>query len=135
MCQHNYHIKSYHESTTITSKATMKAGIQASYIILNSCQHNYHIKSYHESWNTSKLPYTAKLSRGKIFAVVHKTHHSLENFRGASGPCHYVLYTANDSRVKLSRLAKKLRKPRKFSPSKVLPYTVYHTKLIGYHCY
>ena len=67
------------------------------------------------------IPYTAKFSRGKTFAVVRKTHHSLENFRGASGPCHYVLYTANDSRGKLSRLAKK---PRKFSPSKVLPYTV-----------
>ena len=68
-----------------------------------------------------ELPYTAKLSRGKTFAVVHKTHHSLENFHSASGPCHYVLYTANDSRGKLSRLAKK---PQKFSPSKVLPYTV-----------
>ena len=68
-----------------------------------------------------KIPLTAKLSRGKTFAVVHKTHHSLENFRDASGPCHYILYTANDSRGKLSRLAKK---PRKFSPSKVLPYTV-----------
>ena len=70
------------------------------------------------------LPYTAKLSRGKTFAVVHKTHHSLENFRGASGPCHYVLYTANDSRGKLRDWLKKPRKPRKFSPSKVLPYTV-----------
>ena len=69
----------------------------------------------------AELPYTAKLSRGKTFAVVHKTHHSPENFRGASGPCHYALYTANDSRGKLSRLA---TKPRKFSPSKVLPYTV-----------
>ena len=75
--------------------------------------------------------YTAKLSRGKTFAVVHKTHYSLENFRSASGPCHYVLYTANDSRGKLSRLAKKLRKPRKFSPSKVLPYTV-HSCIIIY---
>ena len=46
----------------------------------------------------NKIPYTAKLSRGKTFAVVHRTHYSLENFRGASGPCHYVLYTANDSR-------------------------------------
>ena len=27
--------------------------------------------------------------------------YSLENFRGASGPYHYVLYTANDSRGKL----------------------------------
>ena len=71
------------------------------------------------------IPYTAKLSRGKTFAVVHKIHHSLENFRGASGPCHYVLYTANDSRGKLSRLATKPQKPRKFSPLKVLPYTVF----------
>ena len=54
-----------------------------------------------------EIPYTAKLSRGKTFAVVHKTHYSLENFHGASGPCHYVLYTANDSRGKLSRLAEK----------------------------
>ena len=43
---------------------------------------------------------------GKTFTVVHKTHFSLENFCGASGPCHYVLYTASDSRGKLSRLAK-----------------------------
>ena len=49
-----------------------------------------------------ELPYMAKLSRGKIFTVVHKTHYSLENFHGASGPCHYVLYTANDSRGKLT---------------------------------
>ena len=41
---------------------------------------------------------------GKTFegVVVHKTHYSLENFRGASGPCHYVQYTASDSRGKLS---------------------------------
>ena len=52
------------------------------------------------------IPYTAKLSRGETFAVVHKTHYSLENFRSASGPCHYVLYTASESRGKLSRLAK-----------------------------
>ena len=43
---------------------------------------------------------------GKTFAVVHKTHYSLENVRGASGSCHYVLYMASDSRGKLSRLAK-----------------------------
>ena len=58
------------------------------------------------------IPYTAKPSRGKTFVVVHKTHHSLENFRGASGPCHhapYTAYTANDSRA--SRLATKPRKP------------------------
>ena len=46
------------------------------------------------------IPYTVKLSKGKTFAVVHKTHYSLENFRGVSGLCHYVLYTANDSRGK-----------------------------------
>ena len=67
------------------------------------------------------IPYMAKLSRGKTFVVVHKTHYSLGNFRGASGPCHYVLYTASDSRGKLLRLAKKQRKS---SPSKVLPYMV-----------
>ena len=53
------------------------------------------------------IPYTAKLSGEKTFAVVHKTHYSLENYRNASGQGHHVLYTANDSRVKLSRLAKK----------------------------
>ena len=58
---------------------------------------------------------------GKTFAVVHKTHYSLENFRGASGPYYYVLYTVNDSRGKLSRLAKNRES---FPPSKVLPYTV-----------
>ena len=78
------------------------------------------VNKYH-SLNSCSIPYMAKLSRGNTFAVVHKTHYSLGNFRGASGLCHYVLYTANDSRGKLSQLAKKLRK---FSPSKVLPYTV-----------
>ena len=67
----------------------------------------------------------AKPLRGKTFAVVHKPHHSLGNLRGASGPCHYVPYTASDSRGKPSGLAKKSQKPQKFSPSKVLPYTVY----------
>ena len=61
---------------------------------------------YNHVYVCTYVPYTAKLLRGKTFAVVHKTHHSLENFHGASGPCHYVLYTANDSRGKLSRLAK-----------------------------
>ena len=51
----------------------------------------------------------------------HKIHYSLENFHGASGRGHHVLYTASDSRGKLSRSAEK---PRKFSHSKVLPYTV-----------
>ena len=85
--------------------------------------------SFIKEWNTYVVFRLAwlitvygKTFEGKTFAVVHKTHYLLENFRGASGPCHYVLYTANDSRGKLSRLAKK---PRKFSPSKVLPYTVY----------
>ena len=73
-----------------------------------------------------RILYMAKLSRGKTFTVVHKTHYSLGNFRGASGPCHYVLYMASDSRGKPSQLAKK---PWKFSPSKVLPYTV------GWTCY
>ena len=54
------------------------------------------------------LSYTiyGKTFEGENFAVVYETHYSLENFRGASGPCHYVLYTASDSRGKLSRLAK-----------------------------
>jgi len=56
------------------------------------------------------IPYAAKLSRGKTFAVVHKIH-SLENFHGESGHDHHVLYTASDSRRKLSRLAEK---PQKF---------------------
>ena len=64
----------------------------------------------------------SKTFEGENFCgCAHKTHYSLEKFRGASGPCHYVLYTASDSKGKLSRLAKK---PRKFSTSKVLPYTV-----------
>ena len=44
---------------------------------------------------------------GKTFAFVHKIHYSLENFHGASGSGHHVLYTASDSRGKLSRSAKK----------------------------
>ena len=71
-----------------------------------------------------EVPYTAKLLSGKTFAVVHKMHYSLENFHSASGRGHHVLYTASNSRGKLSRLTKNLRKPRKFSHSKVLPYTV-----------
>ena len=54
----------------------------------------------------SYIPYTAKLSRGKTFVVVHQPHHSLENFRSASGWGHHVLYTVNDSRGKLLQLAK-----------------------------
>ena len=67
----------------------------------------------------------AKLLRGKTFAVVHKTHYSLGNFHGASGPCYYVLYTASNSRGKLLRLAKTPQKPQKFPPLKVLLYMVY----------
>ena len=48
------------------------------------------------------LPYMAKLLRGKTFAVVHKIHYSLENFHGSSGRGHHILYTASDSRGKLS---------------------------------
>ena len=68
--------------------------------------------------STHSRPYTAKLSCGKTFAVVHKIHHSLENFHGASGCAHHVLYTASDSRGKLSRSTEKR------THSKVLPYTV-----------
>ena len=60
---------------------------------------------------TCVIPYTAKLSSGKTFAVVHKIHYSLKNFRGASGSGHHVLYTASNSRGKLLRLAENLRKP------------------------
>ena len=56
------------------------------------------------------------------FAVVHKIHYSLENFRGASGRGHHVLYTASDSRENFrDRL-----KTETVSHSKVLPYTVTH---------
>ena len=48
------------------------------------------------------IPYTAKLSSGKTFTVLHKIHHSLENFRGPSGRGHHVLYIASDLREKLS---------------------------------
>ena len=51
------------------------------------------------------VPYTVKLSSGKTFAVVHKIHYSLENFRNASGRGHHVLYTASDSREKFSKSA------------------------------
>ena len=37
-----------------------------------------------------KVPYTAKLSRGKTFAVVHKTHYSLEIF--AVHQVHAIMY-------------------------------------------
>ena len=57
---------------------------------------------------------------------MHKTHYLLENFHGASGPCHYVLYTATDSRGKLSRLAKNHENRQSF-PSKVLLNMVFPT--------
>ena len=80
------------------------------------------------------IPYTAKLSRGKTFAVVHKAHYSLENFRGASGQGHYVLYTESDSRGKFSRLAKKHENresfpPRKFSRIRYIYIYIYINKL------
>ena len=59
-------------------------------------------------------PYTAKLSSGKTFVVVCKIHYSLENFHGASGRDHHVLYTASDSRGKFSQSAENSRKPQKF---------------------
>ena len=52
----------------------------------------------------------AKFSSGKTFMVVHKIHYSLENFHGASGHDHHVLYTASDSRGKLLRSAENPRK-------------------------
>ena len=73
--------------------------------LLGQLEHLY-LKALYQLVAKHHILYMAKLSRGKTFAVVHKTHYSLESFRGASGPCHYVLYTANDSRGKLSRLAK-----------------------------
>ena len=36
------------------------------------------------------IPYTAKLSSGKTFAVVHKTHYSLETF--AVHQAHAIMY-------------------------------------------
>ena len=68
---------------------------------------------------------------GKLSQLCAKyTSYSLENFRGASGRGHHVLYTASDLRGKLSRSTEKLQKPQKFSPSKVLPYTVFDKRLI-----
>ena len=54
----------------------------------------------------------AKLLRGKLLPVVCKIHYSysLENFCGASGRGHHVLYTASRSRGKLSRPAEKPQK-------------------------
>jgi len=67
-----------------------------------------------------ELPYMAKLlnfcSCAQTLFTVKLWIHS------ALGLSHYVLYTANDSREKLSWLAKK---PWKFSSLKVLPHTVY----------
>ena len=70
---------------------------------------------------------------GETFAVVHKTHYSLENFCHASGQCHYVLYTASDSRGKLSQLANQPRISQKFSPLKVLPYMVIMNIMASYY--
>ena len=43
------------------------------------------------------IPYKAKLSSGKTFAVVYiQIHYSLDNFCGASGSGHHKLYTASD---------------------------------------
>jgi len=70
---------------------------------------------------------------GKTFKwenLVCKIHYSLENFCGASGRGLHLLYTASDSRGKLSRLAKNLWKSRKFFHLKVLLYMVYSMWLI-----
>ena len=56
------------------------------------------------------IPYTRKLSSGKTFAVGTQNDHSRENFRGPSGRGQYVLYTASDSRGKLSRSTEKTTK-------------------------
>ena len=64
------------------------------------------------------IPYTVKLSRGKTFAVVYKTHYSLENFCGASGPYHYVMYTANDSRENFCDWLKNCGNRKSFPPRK-----------------
>ena len=56
--------------------------------------------------------------RGGKLSRLCTTHYSLENFCGASGPCHYVLYTASDSRGKLSRLAKNCENRKSFPPRK-----------------
>ena len=76
------------------------------------------------------LPHTVY---GKTFAVVHKIHYSLENFCSVSGCGHHILYTASDSRGKLLRSAEKSRILRKFSHSKVLPYTVNHSFISVFH--
>ena len=70
------------------------------------------------------IPYTAKLSRGKTFTVVHKIHHSLKNFRGASGRGHHVPYTASDSSGKLSQSAEKPQKAWKFPLESVAVHSI-----------
>ena len=87
--------------------------------ISNTCMHITFVQLLQHIYT---YIYTAKLSSGKTFAVVHKIHYSLENFHGASGRGLHVLYTASDSRGNLSRSTEK---PQKCSNSKVLPYTVY----------
>ena len=59
----------------------------------------------------------AKLSSGKTFAVVCKIHFSLENFHGASGHGHHVLYTASDSRGNFCDQLK-IRKNRESFPTR-----------------
>ena len=75
------------------------------------------------------IPYTVKLSSGRTFAVVHKIHYSLKNFRSASGCGHHILYTASDSRGKLLRSTEKPQKTQSFPTRK---YAVYGDYLIFY---
>jgi len=74
--------------------------------INNNYPHKHLQLSTKHSWLLGQV--TKNVLRGKTFAVVHKTHYSLESSCSASGQGHHVLYKANDSWGKLLQLAKKL---------------------------
>ena len=65
------------------------------------------LKSYKGAYEELKFQGQVITVYGKTFVVVHKIHYSLGIFRGASERGHHVLYTASDSRGKLSRSAEK----------------------------
>ena len=68
------------------------------------------------------IPYTAKLSRGKTFVVVHKTHYSLRCIRPMPlCTVHMQQMILGENFHDWLKSAKTVR----VSPSKVLPYTVY----------
>ena len=67
---------------------------------------------------TGRVTVYGKTFKGENFCSCVQNTLFTGKLRSASGPYHYVLYTANDSRGKLSRLAKNCENHESFPPQK-----------------